>query len=282
MSLRFPEWFGRIVFLPLLALVAAAPATRPAVLRVAADPNNLPFSNQQGEGFENKIAELVAREMGASLEYVWHAQRRGFFRETLKSGDADLVIGVPAALDMVLATRPYYRSSYVFVSRADRHLGITSFDDPVLKDVKIGVQLVGDYNTPPAQAFSRRHMSRNVVGYTVYGDYTEPNPPARIIDAVARGDVDVAVVWGPLAGYFAKKQTAVQLILTPTPPVDAPALPLAFDISMGVARANKPLRDRLNAIIQSRGTEIAKILDAYGVPRVASIADDEVKHAAHP
>jgi mxaJ protein len=191
-------------------------------------------------------------------------------------------MGVPATLDMVLATRPYYRSSYVFVSRADRHLAISSFDDPALKDVKIGVQLVGDFNTPPAQALSRRHMSGNVVGYTVYGDYAEPNPPARIIDGVVRGDVDVAVVWGPLAGYFARKQTAAELILTPTPQVDAPALPMAFDISMGVAKANKPLRDRLNVILRNRGTEIAKILDEFGVPRVGTTPDEEVQHAAHP
>src|SRR5690349_23062640 len=162
------------------------PITRPAgVLRVCADPNNLPFSNQRGEGFENKIAELLAHDMGDRVEYTWWAQRRGFFRNTLKSGACDVVIGVPAGFEMALTTRPYYRSTYVFLYRKDRGLKINSLDDPSLKNLRIGVQIIGDdfTNTPPAHALSRRNIVANVRGYTLYGDYSQPDPPARIVDA---------------------------------------------------------------------------------------------------
>jgi len=251
------------------------PATQPsvwhpgqAVLRVVSDPNNLPFSNERRDGFENKIAELVAKELGAKVEYTWRAQRRGFFREMLKHGDMDLVMGVPRESEMALTTVPYYRSSYVFVSRKDRRIHVSSFDDPALHSLKIGVQVLGGANTPPAQALARRGIVDNVVGYSVFGDYAEESPPAAVIAAVARGEVDVAIAWGPLAGYFAKRQ-AVPLVVTPaSPQVDEPMLPLAFDISMGVARRNKALRDEVNKIIERKRGEIDWILDEYGVPRV--------------
>jgi mxaJ protein len=240
------------------------------VLRVMADPNNLPFTNDRHEGFENRIAELVARELGADVVYSWRAQRRGFFRTAFKEGEADLVLGVPTGFDMALTTAPYYRSTYVFVTRKDRKLAIESFDDPLLKTLKVGVQMVGDdgINTPPAHALARRGAIDNVVGYTVYGDYAEPNPPARIVDGVAKGDVDVAVVWGPLAGYFAKKQSA-ELVLTPVKPAeDPPGLRFAFNISMGVARGNRGLRDELDAALERKRADIEKVLDGYGVPRL--------------
>src|SRR4051812_2964308 len=175
-------------------------------LRVCSDPNNLPFSNQQGEGFENRIAELIAKELHAKVRYTWWAQRRGFFRNTLKANACDIVMGIPSNFELALPTQPYYRSSYVFVYRKDLGAPIRSFDDPRLATLKIGVQLVGDdaANTPPAHALSRRHYIENVVGFTLYGNYAEANPPEKILTAVLQRDVDVAVVWGPLAGYFAK------------------------------------------------------------------------------
>src|SRR3954466_10793571 len=178
------------------------------ILRVCADPNNLPFTNERREGFENKLAELIADELGAELQYSWRAQRRGFFRETLKENRADLVLGVPAHFDMALTTAPYYRSTFTFVYRKDRGLDIHSLDDPVLRTLKIGVQMIGNdgVNTPPAHALANRGIIDTVVGYTVYGNYTEANPPARAVDAVAKGEVDVAIVWGPLGGYFAGKE----------------------------------------------------------------------------
>jgi len=242
------------------------PHTQTPVLRVCADPNNLPFSNQQGAGFENKIAELVASQMGARLEYVWWAQRRGFIRNTLRAGLCDVVMGVPADLEMAATTHPYYRSAYVFVSRAGERQP-SSLDDPWLKRAIVGVHLIGDdsANTPPAHALSARGMVDNVRGYSIYGDYAEPDPPAHLIQAVADHQVDVAVAWGPLAGYFARR-SAVPLQLAPVMPKQDARYRFEFDIAMGVARDNQSLRDRLNTIIDSQHAQIEAILRDYGVP----------------
>jgi mxaJ protein len=272
MSSSFPELAFVVVAVAAgtVSCGHARAATATTELRVCADPNNLPFSNERGEGFENRIADLVARDLGKKVSYTWWAQRRGFVRNTLNADECDLLIGVPSSFERTLTTTPYYRSTYVFVTRRDRHLKIASFDDPVLRRLKIGVQMIGDdfTNTPPAHALSKRHIIQNVRGYTVYGDYRQANPPARIIDAVARGDVDVAVAWGPLAGYFAQREP-VALDITPvSPQIDLPFLPFVFDISMGVRRADTTLRNRLNTIIERRKDAIDSILSDYGVPRV--------------
>ena len=251
----------------LLAVAAARAESR--TLAVCADPNNLPFSNAAEEGFENRIAEILAVEMGASLRYTWWAQRRGFVRNTLRERRCDVIIGVPVGWDPVLTTRAYYRSSYVFVTRAGGPT-IRSLDDPALRTSRIGVQLIGDdyVNTPPAHALARRGLVDNVVAFTVYGNYAEPNPPARLIEAVARGDVDVALAWGPLAGYFGSRQP-VPLAMTPvTPAVDPPGLRFVFAMAMGVRRDDTALRDVLQSILDRRARDIDAILDRYGVPRV--------------
>jgi mxaJ protein len=236
-------------------------------LRVCADPNNMPFSNAKGEGFENKIAALVAREMNRPLAYVWSPQRRGFIRTTLNARRCDVVIGVPARYRLAQTTRPYYRSSYAFVSRRDRHLDIASFDDARLKTLTIGIQMTGeDYQNPPAaQALAARHLVENVRGYPVYGDYAKPDPQREIVDAVADGHVDVAVVWGPLAGYYAKKESPVVDVVPLRSGGDDRAV-FAFDIAMGVRRDDSTLRASLEAIIIARAAAIRRILRAYGVP----------------
>jgi mxaJ protein len=238
-------------------------------LRVCADPNNLPFTNQKGEGFENKIAELIAKQMHVPVEYTWFAQRRGFFRNTLRDGQCDVVMGAPEKFERALSTEPYYYSSYVFVSRKDRGLNVTSLDDPILKTLKIGVQMIGDdaLNTPPAHALADRGIIQNVVGYSVYGEYTQPNPPARIIDAVANGDVDIAVAWGPLAGYFAAKQS-VPLDVRPAEPDSQGKLPFVFGISMAVRFGETEFKDKLDGILAKDQTEIEKIMDQYHIVRV--------------
>jgi mxaJ protein len=253
----------------LLFVVQTSTADEQRVLRVAADPNNLPFSNDRLEGFENKIAELIARELHYKIEYHWRAQRRGFFRETLKSGDIDLVLGVPAHFDMALTTEPYYRSSYVFVTRSDRNLHVTSFDDAQLRKLKVGVQLVGNdgIDTPPAHALAARGIVDNVTGFTLYGDYSQRNPPARIIDAVANGDVDIAIAWGPLAGFFAEHSKTPLEITPVTPDKDGP-LTFAFDVSLGVRKKDRELRDQLDLFVTNHRDEINRILDRYNVPRV--------------
>jgi mxaJ protein len=261
------------VALSALALGAPAPSaaqpTPPArVLRVCADPNNLPFSNERQEGFENRIAELVAREMKAELHYVWWAQRRGYIRNTLRAGLCDLFIGMPTGLDMVLVTRPYYRSTYTFVTKRGGPR-IASFDDPRLKRLRVGVQIIGDdyANAPPAEALAHRGIVRNVRGYSVIGDYRDPSPPSRIVHAVEKGEVDVAVVWGPLAGYFARRSTVPLRVVPVSPEVDVPYLPFVFDIAMGVRRGETALRDSLDAVIARRQRDIDRILADYGVPR---------------
>lgn len=245
---------------------AAAPER---VLRVCADPNNLPFTNERLEGFENRIAELIAQDLGARLEYTWWPQRRGFIRSTLRAGKCDLVLGIPSSFELALPTRPYYRSSYVFVSRRDRNLEIRSFDDPKLRSLRIGVHLVGDdgANTPPAHALSNRGMIDNVAGYTLYGDYSEDSPPSRLIEAVARDEIDVAVAWGPLAGYYAPRQAVPLEVVPVSPRFDLPFLPFVFDIAAGVRREEETFRDEIDMVLQKRKEEISRILEEYGVPR---------------
>jgi mxaJ protein len=251
------------------ALLLASPAAA-RELRACADPNNLPFSNEHGEGFENRILEILARDLDAKLSYTWWAQRRGFVRNTLRTGLCDVVPGTVAGMEMLRTTRPYYRSGYVFVARADRGLPSLTFDDPLLREMTIGVQLIGDdgVNAPPAHALADRGLARNLRGYTVYGDYSQPNPPARIVDAVAAGEVDLAVVWGPLAGWAARRQP-VRLSLWPvSPQAHGPRLPMVFDIAMGVRREDRDFARELDsALVRNRGA-IDAVLAEYGVPRL--------------
>lgn len=242
------------VLLMTLGCGAARPGATP--LRVCADPNNLPFSNERGEGFENRIAELIARELGRPLEYVWWAQRRGFVRNALTAGLCDVIPGIVTSMDSVLATSAYYRSSYVFVGREGSPP--RSFDDPVLRKLRIGVQIVGDdyANTPPAHELAMRGIV-NVRGYRVAG-----GTPAKIVEAVANGDIDLAVAWGPMAGYFAERQP-VPLFLSSITPA---AMPLTFDIGIGVRKQDVELRNRLDAVLDGKKAEIATILKAFGVP----------------
>jgi quinoprotein dehydrogenase-associated probable ABC transporter substrate-binding protein len=243
-------------------------AGQPDTLRVCADPNNMPFSNEAEEGFENKLAGMVAQQFGKAVSYTWWAQRRGFIRHTLKAGDCDLVMGIPAQYDLVETTRPYYRSTYVFVSQAARHLQLDSIDDPQLRRLAIGVHLIGDdgNNTPPAHALGQQGIVDNVRGFMIYGDYREADPPARLIEAVENGEIDVAAVWGPLAGYAAKR-SAVALTVTPIIASErfAPQQ-FQFDIAMGVRKGDHALRDRLNDFIAEHGAEIRILLQNYGVP----------------
>jgi mxaJ protein len=251
-----------------LAFPAAAAGRE---LRVCADPNNLPFSNREGEGFENRIAELVAEELDAELSYTWWAQRRGFIRNTLNAGVCDVVMGVPAGYELLETTAAYYRSAYVYVYRADSGLDLHSITDPRLRDLRIGVHLIGDdgANPPPAHALGAQGIVDNVFGYMIYGDYREPNPPARVIEAVAEGDLDVAAVWGPFGGYFAK-HAPVPLAAVPITDTAAFApLRFEFGVAMGVRKGDRALLEELNGIIERRREDIDALLDAYGVPRVA-------------
>jgi mxaJ protein len=250
------------------AAAAAPPPDGPAELRVCADPNALPYSNDRGQGFENALVELLARDLGRTVRYTWWAQRRGFIRNTLRAGACDVVPGVPVGYELTLNTAPYYRSTYVFLQRADAPRPVRSLDDPALARLRVGVQLVGDdgVNTPPAHALSRRGIVANVRGYPVYGDYRDPSPAAAIVRAVAAGDVDVALVWGPVAGYFAPR-AGVPLAIAPIAPEAEPPLAYTFEIAMGVRKGDRALRDELDAALARRAADVRRLLDAYGVPR---------------
>lgn len=238
----------------------------PGVLRVCADPDNMPLSSQNGEGFEQKIAELIAKEWNAKVEYAWWPVRRGFFSRALNGRYCDVAIQAPSGLDMAGVTEPYFRSGYVFVTRKDSGLDITSLADPRLKKLRIGINLLHSdaENTPPAMALSRYGVVGNLTGYSTF--YTEDDRPEDIIDAVANNEVDIAIVWGPLAGYFARKES-VALDLRPLPERDSLSdFPFRFNIAMGVRRRDRALRDSLNAVLERKGPEIQAILKQYGVP----------------
>ena len=270
------KWVYGLLLLALSVLCASsAAADEKGQFRVCADPENLPFTNRRLQGFENKIADLITKELGASPTYTWWGQRRGFIRNTLKAtlreARCDVVMGVPKGYDLVLWTKPYYRSSYVFVYPTDKGFRIQSLDDPVLRQLKIGVHLLGDdyTNPPPVHELGRRGVVDNVIGYSTF--YSEENPPSRIIEAVTAGEIDVAIVWGPVAGYFAKKQP-VPLELVPVPSGEGD-LPFAFDISMGVRRGEEALKVQLEAVLDRKQAEIRKILEDYGVPLIDGIKD---------
>ena len=258
--------FSRCPSLLMIGALALS-AGKERVLRVCADPNNLPFSNDRGEGFENRLAEMIAAELSAKLEYTWLSERKWFIRNFLNEGRCDAVMGIPTALDSVTATKPYYRSSYVFVSRRDQHFEITSLDDPRLANWRIGIHVVGDDYAPPASALARRGITSNIVGFSLFGSYGEPNPPAKIMDAVVDGRIHIAIVWGPLAGYFAKG-SKISLDVVPVLPAMFLAVPFTYDISIGVRKGNYALRDELNDALERKSAPIQQVLSDYGVPQV--------------
>lgn len=254
----------------LLVLLGSCSLVPERTITACADPNNLPFSNKAGEGFENKLAQLIASDLHAKLQYVWWAQRRGYVRNTLNEQKCDFWPGIASNVDMVATTRPYYRSTYMFVSRRDANLAGLTLDDPRLKRLTIGVQLVGDdaSNTPPAHALAARGIVGNVRGYMLYGNYDRPNPPAEVVRAVERGDVNVALVWGPLAGYFAAK-SRVPLRLDPVTPWFADQQwPMQFDVSVGVQRDNQKLLKQIDGGLAARSLEIERLLSSYHVPMI--------------
>jgi mxaJ protein len=251
---------------------APAPAA-PRVLRVCADPNNMPFSNHAQQGFENHLARLIAHDLGVEIHYVWWAQRRGNVRETLKAGLCDLVPGIGSTLESVATSTPYYRSTYMTVTRPGSGLAaLASFDDPRLEKLRIGVQLIGDdgVNTPPAHALMRRHIVGNIRGFMVQGDYRRPFPQDAILDALAAGQLDVAYVWGPVAGYYKLRHPKAVQLRRVSPAFDGPQLPMVYEVSVGVRKDEGDLLRRVDAILQRRRPEIESLLKRYDVPVMSS------------
>jgi mxaJ protein len=232
-------------------------------LRVCGDPNNMPFSNEKLEGIENKIAEVVAKDLGETVTYFWWPHQRGVVKRVLNARHCDVMLGIPKGYDPVLWTRPYYRTGYVMAYRKDRKLKLRSLDDPALKTLRIGVQV----NTPPHDALGRRGIADNVVGYQLMFDsnFHAEDYPGKVVEDVLAGSVDVALVWGPIAGYFAKKKGAPLEIVPIEDPSDR-GLPFAFDISMGVRKGDKQLKEQLEGALARRHDEIEHVLADFGVP----------------
>jgi mxaJ protein len=259
----------KITALGCAALILGS-CSKERTLTACADPNNLPFSNRAGQGFENKLAQMIAADLHAKLGYIWWAQRRGYVRNTLNEKACDFWPGIASNVELVATSRPYYRSTYVFVTRRSANLNGLTLDDPRLKRLKIGVQMVGNdaSNTPPAHALASRGIIANVRGYMLYGDYRRPNPPAQIVEAVKRGDIEVALVWGPLAGYFAAR-SPVPLRLEPVTPWFADQQwPMQFDVSVGVQKDNQKLLNQIDGVLSRRSGDIRKLLASYNVPVV--------------
>lgn len=252
-----------------LAIAIPAAAQRPGpmvpgVLRVCADPDNLPFSNQAGEGVENRLAELLASTWNSRLEYIWWAAPRGMMR-MLNGNYCDVFMQAPTEFDMAGVTRPYYRTSYVIVQRRDAEHRVTGLDDPALKRLKIGVHLFAadGENTPPAMALSA-HGVVGLVGFstTYAGGHDRPED---IIKAVADRRVDVAMVWGPIAGYYAR-QLGLDLVLTPVANDSLSGLQFAFSMGMATRHRERAFRDSLQGFLDSHRAETRDLLEQFGIP----------------
>ena len=253
-----------------LALAFAASPSLAAVpaLRVCAEPDDLPLSSANEAGFENRIARLLADELGARLVFVWREQGRGFVRKTVGADVCDVWMGVPAGYERLLTTRPYYRSGYVFVNRAEARAPLTSFADPRIATLRIGVQLIGGdlAATPPALALARAGAFERVVGYPIYG---EGSAASRIVADLAAGKLDAALVWGPQAGWFSE-HAAVALAVAPAVAPTGFELPFEFAIAVGVRKGDDDLLRALDDALAHRAADIAAVLDAYRVPRTAA------------
>lgn len=257
---RFCHCFRLIL---LLALVPAALALAAKPLRICADPDNLPFSDRTGRGFDNRIAAQVVRDLGRKPVFVATRSRRGFLRERFNNGACDLLTGVPLGMHGVATTRPYYRSTYVFVTPASEHLQIASFHDPNLNGRRIGLQVLEEDYSPPSLPLIRNGHAAQLVGFESFG-----TGGSEIIRAVADGRVGVAVVWGPVAGYFAARQHVPVTFMPVAPAVDSSGVPFAYSMAFAVHRNDTALRDALNASLARLEPQIQKILAAYHVPTV--------------
>ncbi|PPD40584.1 MAG: methanol oxidase [Methylocystis sp.] len=245
----------------------------PKVLRVCADPNNLPFSNEKGEGFENKIAELLAGKLHKELAYAYYPGATGFVRNTLNAHLCDVILGMPQGNDLVQPTNPYYRTTYAIVTRAGSDMdGIVNLDDPRLKEKKGRIGLVA--NTPPGNILAKNGMIGLVKPYALMIDTRVESSSAAMIHDLEKGDIDVALLWGPIAGYYARKSSAK---LNVAPIVETPGVRMAFRIAFGVRNSDQNWKRELNTLLAQNKAEIDKILADYGVPMLDESGQPIVK-----
>ena len=231
------------------------------VLRVCADPNNLPFSNEKGEGFENKIVELLAAKLDKKLAYVWYPQATGFVRNTLGAHRCDLIPGFPQGDELVQSTNPYYRTAYALVIRPGGGLDdVDMLTDARLKEKRIGVVA----GTPAATYLAVNGLMRNAKPYPLVVDTRIDSSAQAMMRDLASGEIDMGILWGPMAGYYAKQANPpmrVKLLLK-----DAGGPPLAFRIAMGVRQADQNWKRQLNRLIAENQTDINRLLLGFGVP----------------
>lgn len=255
------------------AAVADENADAGATLSVCADPGNLPYSSNKLDGFENRIATLLAADLHRTLRYAWAPQRRNFFSRTLLAGACDVVISVPASLPLSLpsiaTTRPWFTSTYVAVTRTADNRHFSGFDDAWLKSARIGLQLIegGDANPPPAMALSRRGITNNITGFSPW-DVADDAPQEKIVDAVANQSIDVALVWGPFGGYFARRYGSALRVEAVTQDPATPGLDFAFPMAAAVRSGDTALKDALQASFDRNATKIAAILRDFNIPIV--------------
>jgi mxaJ protein len=257
----------RDVFVFVAGALACAIASwaEPHELRVCADPDNLPYSDRAERGFENRIAERIAQDLGATVTYYWLPQWRGYARKTLAQRHCDLIPGIAAGDDSVLATDAYYRGTYALVYAPSRFPGLRDLDDPQLRTLRIGIQVIGiDATASPAgRALARRGIVERVVGFPMMG---ETPSASRIVDALADGAIDVGIVWSPQPGYFIAKR---RLALDVVPIVRDDGDPeFAFSIAMGVRRDDRALQQAVNRALSRLEPEIDDVLHDYAVTRV--------------
>ncbi len=231
-----------------------------SALRVCSDPHNLPFSDKQGGGFENKIAELFAQKLNVPLRYVWYPNSIGFLRNTLRARQCDLVMGIVSGAELVQSTNPYYRSSYVIVTRKADQLKMTTLDDPKLRDLKIGLTA----GTPPSDIAVRTGLIANVVPYELFVDTRYDSPGKQMIEDVIDKKIDVALLWGPIAGYFTKGHE--DILATAPLTTDSKDIRLDFYIAMGVRPGENKWKNQINDLIRQNQTEITAILRQFNVP----------------
>jgi quinoprotein dehydrogenase-associated probable ABC transporter substrate-binding protein len=231
----------------------------PKVFRVCADPHNLPFSDEQGRGFENELAELFARKLNEPTSYTYFPQVIGFVRNTLNALRCDVIMGTAVGDTTVQTTNPYYRTTYALVFKPDSGLGgVESLGDPRLKDKHIGIVA----GTPPATILAEDGLMANARPYPLTVDTRSTSSPQMMTDDVAAGRIDAGVLWGPMAGYYARQSTPPLTVV----PLLKEGGPMEFRIAMGVRRSDQEWKRKLNRLIAESRPEIDKILTDYGVP----------------
>src|ERR1700733_6519369 len=232
----------------------------PKVLRVCADPRNLPFSNEKGEGFENKLAELLASKLQKKIDYMYFPQATGFVRMTLGAHRCDVIMGFPQGDDLVQGTNPYYRTAYALVARQGSGLdNVATLEDERLKGKRIGIVA----GTPPATNMAIAGLMMNAKPYPLMIDTRIDSSAMAMIDDLTSGQIDAAVLWGPMAGYYAKQSNPPLHVMPLVKETTGPKL--VFRIGMGVRPADQNWKRMLNRMIQENQPAINKILLDFGV-----------------